>query len=599
MFPENIRRSSECAKNIGFTCSGSGKERGDAGKAWAMFWLQKCLNTPCLFGSGDYLAVVATTAPGLVWGIVVNSIVTVWVSEGQRPPINQYELGKIKAFVKGARSMVNPYEFFISRINMLLEYQAFTFIHDIISLIRAPPHGTDDSEHVALETILILCAALSTIVSSVELNINEDDRFVPVVSIKNDYYDDITPELFDKLVPQNPESIDEIFCHQNGIYGRESYFRKVIPLDALDDALNQHSAALFAYDYVSSYTDKPLQTTNMKKIFTLHCPQFSAGNSKGKRKFVLGGEDELKCLTKLNETFHSLDVLCIAKMIRSDQSSVPHVDNDNYNDWFSTLCTNKLTEFLNRTHCKEIFCKLVQFKLPQHLGGVNRLQIYLASDIFPAETLLCQQKESVMDESINMGDSDEKPYPDTNPKKFVEGIETAQTCSKEAYDKMWPPLPVDSSIQTHVQMTEFLKYLTDSDSDSDSELFRIISEGYYELLKTPREIRPGSSPRDIALAIIKKKYDKKDLEKSYYKTYNGQIHEHIKRFNKLRRDLTQGGSPTHTRTRRKLARNHRRTQYTNKHKRSSKVTKRATIKHRKSYRKHNRTVKRRKSRRHH
>ena len=55
-----------------------------------------------------------------------------------------------------------------------------------------------------------------------------------------------------------------------------------------------------------------------------------------------------------------------------------------------------------------------------------------------------------------------------------------------------------------------------------------------------------------------------------------------------------------TRTRRKLRRNHRRTQYTNKHKRSSKSTKHATIKHRKSYRKHNRTIKRRKnSRRRH
>ena len=52
-----------------------------------------------------------------------------------------------------------------------------------------------------------------------------------------------------------------------------------------------------------------------------------------------------------------------------------------------------------------------------------------------------------------------------------------------------------------------------------------------------------------------------------------------------------GGSSTRTR------RNHRRTQYTNKHKRSSKSTKHATIKHRKSYRKHNRTIKRRKSHR--
>ena len=58
-----------------------------------------------------------------------------------------------------------------------------------------------------------------------------------------------------------------------------------------------------------------------------------------------------------------------------------------------------------------------------------------------------------------------------------------------------------------------------------------------------------------------------------------------------------GGSST--RRHRRLHRNHRRTQYTNKHKRSSKTTKHSTIKHRKSYRKHNRTIKRRKSRRHH
>ena len=53
-------------------------------------------------------------------------------------------------------------------------------------------------------------------------------------------------------------------------------------------------------------------------------------------------------------------------------------------------------------------------------------------------------------------------------------------------------------------------------------------------------------------------------------------------------DKLNGGSST---------RNHRRTQYTNKHKRSA-STKHSTIKHHKSYRKHNRTIKRRKSRRH-
>jgi hypothetical protein len=65
------------------------------------------------------------------------------------------------------------------------------------------------------------------------------------------------------------------------------------------------------------------------------------------------------------------------------------------------------------------------------------------------------------------------------------------------------------------------------------------------------------------------------------------------------KDNRQPGGSTRTRRRRKLHRNHRRTQYTNKHKRSSsKTTKRATIKRSKSYRKHNRTIKRRKSRRH-
>jgi hypothetical protein len=62
--------------------------------------------------------------------------------------------------------------------------------------------------------------------------------------------------------------------------------------------------------------------------------------------------------------------------------------------------------------------------------------------------------------------------------------------------------------------------------------------------------------------------------------------------------MPMGGSST--RTRRRRNRNHRRTQYTNKHKRSaSKTTNRATIKHRKSYRKHKHTVKRRKNRRDH
>ena len=105
----------------------------------------------------------------------------------------------------------------------------------------------------------------------------------------------------------------------------------------------------------------------------------------------------------------------------------------------------------------------------------------------------------------------------------------------------------------------------------------------------------SQSPDSIALRILNLKFRNGELNESDYKEYTRQILEYIATFNKLSR----GGSSTRTRRRRKLHRNHRRTQYTNKHKRSSKTTNRATIKHRKSYRKHNRTVKRRKSRRHH
>ncbi len=49
------------------------------------------------------------------------------------------------------------------------------------------------------------------------------------------------------------------------------------------------------------------------------------------------------------------------------------------------------------------------------------------------------------------------------------------------------------------------------------------------------------------------------------------------------------------RTRRKLGRNHRRTQHTNKRKHKRSSSKHTTIKHRKSYRKHHRTIKRHKN----
>ena len=149
----------------------------------------------------------------------------------------------------------------------------------------------------------------------------------------------------------------------------------------------------------------------------------------------------------------------------------------------------------------------------------------------------------------------------------------------------------EEKTQPLTEMEHFLKYVAENEEEPESKLFTIISGGLNMLSTSDL----SASPQSIACHILDLMYGNKQLTTREYKKYKIQILKYIEKFN----DLERGGSSTRTRRRRKLARNHRRTQYTNKHKRSSKVTKRATIKHRKSYRKHNRTVKRRKSRRHH
>jgi hypothetical protein len=375
MFIDNTNDTiSECAKYIGFTCGSSAKERGDAGKYWDMFWTQKYLKTPCSFWSGDYLAVAATTAPGLAWGIIVNSTVTVLATEGKRPTIDAHELETIQMFVRGARQTETPYNFFISRIKMLLEYLAFTFIRDIISLIRNPVKDTPE-QHVALDTILILCAALRSITKSVELKTNIEGNFQPEVAIDETYYVEITENLFNKFVPASPDSITDKFCSENGIYDRESYFRKLIPLARLDDALNKHSGLLWAYDYISAYNpDERLKTTDLFEIFNLHQPR------RGNRGVV-----------DIEKTFASVDVLCIAKMVRDTKSK--RGADDQYNSWLQNLCTEKLDGFLKVNRCSDVFCEFVRFDMPRRLGGgVNRLRAYLDGQLFTAPRF-CQQVE--------------------------------------------------------------------------------------------------------------------------------------------------------------------------------------------------------------
>ena len=105
--------------------------------------------------------------------------------------------------------------------------------------------------------------------------------------------------------------------------------------------------------------------------------------------------------------------------------------------------------------------------------------------------------------------------------------------------------------------------------------------------------------------LTRMEYNFNELFHKQYPEYTVKFSEDINEFLRFINSNTMGGgggiigsknkSSSRSRTRRKLRRNHRRTQYTNKHKRSAKSTKHATIKHRKSYRKHNRTIKRRKN----
>jgi hypothetical protein len=401
---------SECGKYIGFTCGGSAKERGDAGKYWDIFWTQKLLGTPCSFWSGDYLAVAATTAPGLQWGIVVNSTVTVWGIKGPRPEILPHELLRIREFVSGVHSKarnaaggagvagaatdpVRSYDFFKSRIKMLLQYLAFIFIRDIIRLIRTanslPPRQESstsksiisDEPHVALDTILILCAALGSITTSVELTLDARGEFRPEVDIDETCYAKITPALFNKFVPVNANGIDETFCHDNGIYDRESYFRKIILIPNLKKALNKQSEVLWAFDYISEYTKEAKRTKDLKAIYDVHI--------RASRKLLRGTSisPTVAELARLNKTFDSVDVLCIANLIRESNRRGGRPP-PGYQGWLRELCTSKLQRFLV-DHCRhsgsKFFCELVDFKLPREMGGINRLTHYLKGGIFPVD----------------------------------------------------------------------------------------------------------------------------------------------------------------------------------------------------------------------
>ena len=660
---EDAIAGSKCAKYIGFTCGGSAKERGDAGKYWDMFWTQKCLRTPCSFWSGDYLAVAATTAPGLAWGIVVNSTVTVWGANVHRTEINGHELRRIREFIQGVHAKAgflreHPFTLFKSRIKMLLEYLAFTFIREIISLIREPLPGAAPEQHVALDTILILCAALSSITSSVVLK-NEQDNFKPEVAVDEGCYSDITPDLFNMFVPADVSSITQAFCTHHGIYDRESYFRKLIPLTRLDDALSNHSGLLWAYDYISDYSPNTLRTKDLAHIYNLHFPM-----SRGRGG---GGGHNLSDSDKrdnIKKTFASVDVLCIAKMIRETK---PVSTPPEYSVWLNGLCTSKLDEFLN-SKCRDnkFFCDLVRFELPETMGQ-NRLHAYLQDGPFPAHDFCAQMvidpgvsfspppppfsvlKMEDSHQSMDVNDSlppsasQQPPHPSeslprtgeaskedtgTNPERFMADLQRVWECSQSDDDTIEPAkrqniAPFSPPPHVVRNPNQNLGGAAALPSVARRSLFNPTpssTKHYYEQFVGFLQHEKGEfvgvvrwymrnapwgmlvsldNPITAAMTIMSE-YDLK-LDDSVKRDPNFstqsqtaklELSKLIGRFNEMR---PRGGSST--RRRHKLHHNHRRTQYTNKNKRSSRNTKHTTIKHHKSYRKHNHTVKRRKSRR--
>ena len=184
-----------------------------------------------------------------------------------------------------------------------------------------------------------------------------DGVLKPEVVINPAYETKISSQ-FIHLVPESEDLIDGDFCDTHKIYDRESYFRQLIPLKPLDDALNKHSGVLWAYDYISKYNTNSLKTTDLREIYKLHkAPQRQGGQP-----------------PNLSTTFASVDVLCIAKIFRSTSEDGPVAG---YNEWLQGLCTEKLNSFLTVNKCHEIFCKFVNFKPPRRLGGVNRLNNYL------------------------------------------------------------------------------------------------------------------------------------------------------------------------------------------------------------------------------
>jgi len=412
---------------------------------------------------------------------------------------------------------------------MLLEYLAFTFIRDIISLIRKPEEDKPEEKHVALDTILILCAALRSITTSVELK-KYKRQFKPEVAIDATCYDDITKDLFKTFVPTDPNSINENFCSENGIYDRESYFRKLIPLERLDNALNKHSGLLWAYDYFSDYApDVRLQTKNLGQIFALHC-RSNRGDT----------PDYEQVEQNLGVTFESVDVLCIAKMIREKQTQ-PKIYSENYSGWLQGLCESKLKVFLEQNKCNDIFCQFVRFDSEHTLGHRhNRLRDYLSGVLFPARTL-CQ-------EAMAQGSSDSSRL----------------TSSQESFGDMHPPITV--SVPNNANPQQFIADLNSAVECSQS----LVEDEPKDRRYDPVDQRPLSNSRN---GTPPREVQKRERSSSFVPRY---MDPTVASSSKVRERFGKGGNTK--RTKRYKRKSNRR------NKKNTRYSLRNTIKHRKTRR---------------
>ena len=340
----------DCKNYLGFTNGNSKKETGDISKVRAMYWTQQCLRSinrdiNCSFFSIDYLAVRAITAPGLAWSFVIKDIVEIW-GDRSKVGIKQSELTKIRRWqqlLKDSRETDdqpgrdNSLKFFNNRISYGLQYLAYEMIKHILLICD---ERLGDVNLVSHEILLIMCAALSSIVSSFSISGDGSGdgtfniRINPKFLCSEATYRQLVWNEFD------PTSTPDIF-------DLESFFGKLINLQDVLAKLDLYSRTEWQFDYATMEKSVAM-STHLGLIFDKH---YNLGNSR--RPELNKGQ--------LEDTFADVDVLFLFRSVR-DKKSLQTSHGAEFNVWLSSLFKHKFKLFVDKYCNPEIIKQLFFIK---------------------------------------------------------------------------------------------------------------------------------------------------------------------------------------------------------------------------------------------